>query len=186
VAVRVAAGISLLSAVLALGACAMPDTDSFRAPSAENFFRPQSVSNFKDKVLPPVAAEDMVDTSGRCAGAFVPAAASGDQPAKQTNISLQEAGVPVIPAAIALEMSECDVVKRAGVAERVEIGTNERSERTAKLTYINGQRPGIYYFTAGRLTSMERAPEPPAPQKPAKKQAKPTKRAAQPNAISVQ
>ena len=94
--------------------------------------------------------------------------------------------MPLIPAAIALEMSECDVVKRAGVAEKVEIGTNERSERTAKLTYINGQRPGIYYFTAGRLTSMERAPEPPAPQKPAKKPAKPTKRAAQPNAISVQ
>jgi hypothetical protein len=186
VAVRVAARISLLSAVLALAACAMPDTDSFRAPTAENFFRPQSsMSNFKDKVLPPVAAEDMVDTSGRCAGAFVPAAAGGDQPAG-TNVSLKEAGVPVIPAAIALEMNECDVVKRAGVAERVEIGTNERSERTAKLTYINGQRPGIYYFTAGRLTSMERAPEPPAPQKPAKKQAKPTKRAAQPNAISVQ
>jgi hypothetical protein len=185
-ALRVAARISLWSAVLALAACAMPDTDSFRAPTAGNFFRPTSVTNYKDKVLPPVAAEDMVDTGGRCAGAFVPAAAGGDQPAGQTTVSLQEAGVPVIPAAIALEMSECDVVKRAGVAERVEIGTNERSERTAKLTYINGQRPGIYYFTAGRLISMERAPEPPAPQKPAKKQAKPTKRAAQPNAVSVQ
>ena len=61
----------------------------------------------------------------------------------------------MIPAAIALEMSECDVVKRAGIAEKVEIGTNERRERTATLTYIKGQRPGIYHFTAGAWQSME-------------------------------
>ena len=47
-------------------------------------------------------------------------------------------GIPG-PAAIALEMTECDVVKRAGVAERVEIGTNDRRERTATLTYISGR-----------------------------------------------
>ena len=92
----------------------------------------------------------------------------------------------MIPAAIALEMSECDVVKRAGIAERVEIGTNERKERTARLTYVNGQRPGIYNFAAGRLTSMERAPEPAAPAKPGKKPAKPVQRAAQPKQTSVQ
>ena len=67
-----------------------------------------------------------------------------------------------------------------------EIGANDRNERTATLTYINGQRPGIYNFTAGRLSSMERAPEPAAPAKPAKKQAKPVKRAAQPIRNSVQ
>jgi hypothetical protein len=92
----------------------------------------------------------------------------------------------MIPAAIALEMSECDVVKRAGIAEKVDIGTNERQERTATLTYIKGQRPGIYRFTAGRLASMELAPEAPGPAKPAKKPAKPTRRAAQPNQVSVQ
>ena len=66
----------------------------------------------------------------------------------------------MIPSAIALEMSECDVVKRAGFPERVEIGANERNERTATLTYIGGARPGIYVFVDGRLTSMERGPEP--------------------------
>ena len=86
---------------------------------------------------------DLVDANGSCAGT----AASGE-------------GVPMIPAAIALEMSECDVVKRAGIAEKVEIGTNERRERTATLTYLQGQRPGIYHFTAGRLAAMELAPEP--------------------------
>ena len=182
---RFAVRLSLLPIVLALGACsALPDADSFRAPDASTLFRPLSVANYKDRVLPPVAPEDLVDAGGNCAGATVPAAAGGDQPG-QGNVSLQQAGVPMIPAAIALEMSECDVVKRAGIAERVELGTNERNERTARLTYINGQRPGIYNFAAGRLTSMERAPEPPAPAKPAKKPAKPVNRASQ-KQISVQ
>jgi hypothetical protein len=154
---------------LCVGACAMPDTDSFRAPDAAALFRPRSVTNYKDMALPPVAPADLVDANGSCAGAV----ASGEE-------------VPMIPAAIALEMSECDVVKRAGIAERVDIGTNEGRERTATLTYIKGQRPGIYNFTAGRLASMELAPEAPGPAKPTKKPAKPTKRAAQPNQVSVQ
>ena len=92
----------------------------------------------------------------------------------------------MIPAAIALEMSECDVVKRAGIAEKVEIGTNERRERTATLTYFKGQRPGIYHFTAGRLAVDGARARAGASAKPAKKPAKPAKRAAQPNQVSVQ
>ena len=65
-------------------------------------------------------------------------------------------------AAIALEMTECDVVKRAGSAGRVEIGANDRRERTATITYTGGERPGIYSFTDGRLKSRERGPDPPA------------------------
>lgn len=175
--------------MLALGACTLPDWDSFRAPDSSTMFRPLSVTNVKDKVLPPVAPEDMVDAGGNCAGAAIPAPAAAEQPGAQANMSLPDAGVPMIPSAIALEMSECDVVKRAGFPERVEIGSNERNERAVTLTYINGQRPGIYRFTAGRLTSMERAPEPPAPPKPVKKKpvkpAKP-KHVAAPAQISVQ
>jgi hypothetical protein len=93
-----------------------------------------------------------------------------------------------LPGPIALSMTECEVVRRAGVAARVDIGANERRERTATLTYVSGERPGIYTFTDGRLKSMELGPEPPAPEKTAKK--KPTKprprRAAQPNQVSVQ
>ena len=184
-AVRFTAKISLLSAVFALGACAMPDMDSFRAPDAATLFRPMSVTNYRDTQLGPVPADDLVDANGRCAGASVPPAPAGDPASGQSNVSLQEAGVPMIPAAIALEMSECDVVKRAGFAEKVDIGANERRERSVTLTYINGPRPGIYYFTDGRLKSMERAPEPPP--KTAKKPARPpAKRAAQPNRVSVQ
>ena len=165
-------------AILVLGGCAVPDTESFRAPDIASLVTPRSVTNYKEKVLPPVATADLVDANGGCAGSTVPVAGDG-----QAGVPLPEAGVPMIPAAIGLEMTECDVVKRAGFAERVEIGTGERGERTVTLTYINGQRPGIYHFGDGRLKSMDRAPEPPAPpkvakQKPAKKTAKPRQQTA--------
>ncbi len=167
-------GLLALPALVALGGCALPDFDSFRAPSADTIFRPLSVTNVKDKVLPPVPPEDLVDASGRCAGAYVaPAAPAGDQLGAEGPVTVQQAGVPMIPSAVALEMSECDVVKRAGFPERVELGTNERNERTATLTYMSGPRPGIYAFVEGRLRSMERGPEPPPPPKVAKKPAKP-------------
>ena len=69
-AVGFAARISMLSAGLALclGACAMPDTDSFRAPDAATLFRPMSVTNYKDRMLPPVTPADLVDANGSCAG----------------------------------------------------------------------------------------------------------------------
>jgi hypothetical protein len=175
----------VLPAAFALGACALPDFDSFRAPTADAIFRPLSVTNVKDRVLPPVAPDDMVDASGRCAGAYVPSPGSAaDQPGGQPE-TVQQAGVPMIPSAIALEMSECDVVKRAGFPERVEIGAGQSNERTATLTYTGGARPGVYVFVDGRLKSMERGPEPVAPAKPAKKPAKPAPKPRQTSA-SVQ
>jgi hypothetical protein len=170
--VPVVAGIVVLLAALALGGCAVPDFDSFRTPDASTLFRPRSVANINEKVLGPVTAADTVDAEGRCAAVSTPTnvAASESGPAPE------QSGAPLIASGIAIDMTECDVVNRAGAPERVEIGTNQRSERTATLTYVRGARPGIYHFTAGRLTSMERAPEPPAPQKPAK----PQKRAPKP------
>jgi hypothetical protein len=164
--VRFSAMISTLSIGLALGACTMPDTDSFRAPDASALFAARSVSNYRDKVLPPVTAADLVDANGSCAGA--------------------DASIPPVPAAIALDMTECDVAKRAGVATRAEIGTNDRRERTATLTYTGGDRPGIYNFIEGRLKSMELGPDQPAAPKVAKKPAKPAKRAAEPSRVTVQ
>jgi hypothetical protein len=156
---------------LALGACgtlSLPDADSFRLPDTETLFRPYSVTNFRDRQLAPVTAEDLVDAEGRCAGAAVPAEPSGEPGAGQLAVSPQETGVPTIPAAIVLDMTECDVVKRAGLPQRVEIGS-DGGERSATLTYLSGSRPGIYRFAAGRLKSMERAPEPPPQPKPTKR-----------------
>jgi hypothetical protein len=63
-------------------------------------------------------------------------------------------------------MTECEVVGRAGTPQNVELGTNERGERAVTLTYANGSRPGIYRFTGGRLTAIERGQEPPPPEPP--------------------
>jgi hypothetical protein len=135
------------------------------------------VTNYREKILPPVPPEDLVDQSGRCAGSAVPAGS----PDGQTQ-SLPQAGVPMIPSSIALEMSECDVVKRAGFPEKVDIGTNEAGERNVTLTYVSGQRPGIYTFRAGRLASMERAPEPVAQPR---RNTRPPPRASRPAQASV-
>lgn len=175
------------AAALALGACtsAMPDFESFRAPTTDNLFRPLSVTNYREKVLPPVPAEDLVDAEGRCTGAFVPAP-GGDPNAAQP---LPDAGVPMIPSAIALDMSECDVVKRAGVPQRVDINRSPGGERMVSMSYLSGDRAGVYQFSNGRLKSMERGPEPPpgAAPKTAKKPAKkPPPRANQRTAVQVQ
>jgi hypothetical protein len=163
--VRFSAITSIVSVGLALGACALPDTDTFRAPDATTLFSARSISNYREKVLPPVTPADLVDASGNCAGT--------------------DASIPPVPAAIALEMTECDVVKRAGAGGQVQVGTGARGERTATLTFVSGERPGVYNFVDGRLKSMELGPEPVAP-KTAKKPAKPAKRTPQPNQVSVQ
>jgi hypothetical protein len=63
-------------------------------------------------------------------------------------------------------MSECDVVRRAGLAGNVNIGAGEKSERRVVLTYLTGTWPGIYTFDAGRLKVVDRAPEPPPSKRP--------------------
>ncbi|MEA2871433.1 MAG: hypothetical protein QOH67_1409 [Hyphomicrobiales bacterium] len=77
------------------------------------------------------------------------------------------------PNGIALQMTECQVVQVAGYTDRVEIGANERGQRAVTLTYLSGDRPGIYRFIGGRLASMERVADP-QPKKPQTKTAKKT------------
>lgn len=165
---RFAANSLLAAAALALGACSLPplpDFESIRAPDPSTMFRPVGANTIREKPLPPVAAEDLVDADGRCAGAVVQAAAEPG-----ADGAVQPATMPLIPSGIGLDMTECEVVKRAGAPERVQIGNNERNERTVVLTYSRGERPGIYHFTAGRLTSLERGPEPPPETRPQRRQ----------------
>ena len=74
-----------------------------------------------------------------------------------------EMGSPQVVGGIALGMSECDAVRRAGQPNNVSIGAGDKGERKVVLTYLTGTRPGIYTFDAGRLKVIDRAPEPPAP-----------------------
>jgi hypothetical protein len=93
--------------------------------------------------LRPVTAADLVGPQGQCAAG-------------------QNA-----QGGIALEMTECEVVGRAGQPDNVQLGTTDRGERSVTLTYAGGPRPGIYRFAGGRLYAIERGEEPPPPE-PAK------------------
>jgi hypothetical protein len=71
---------------------------------------------------------------------------------------------------IALHMTECEVVRRAGPVEKFEFGSESRGQRLLVLTYLQGPHPGIYRFNGGRLVAIERAPAPlPAEASPAKR-----------------
>ena len=54
-------------------------------------------------------------------------------------------------------------------ARNLDIGANPAGQRTAVMTYLQGERAGIYRFVSGRLKSIERVAEPAAPARPAKK-----------------
>ncbi len=75
---------------------------------------------------------------------------------------LQTSG-PQMAGGIALGMTECEAVRRAGPPNNVSIGANAKGERKVVLTYLTGSRPGIYTFDSGRLKEIDRAPAPPAP-----------------------
>ena len=112
----------------------------------------------------PVAAEDLVSADGAC-----PGMASANVPAN-ANASSDGAGAPA-PATtgtVALGHTECDVVRGIGAPNAVNISSNPRGERLAVINFSQGARAGIYTFTAGRLTSIERGAEPVAEPKPAK------------------
>ena len=107
--------------------------------------------------LRPVTPDDLVGPQGQCAGAG------------------QAAGATL--GGIALQMTECEVVKRAGTPDNVELGSAQAGERSVTLTYGGGARPGIYRFSGGRLYAIERAAEPPEAPKAKKPPAKKPKSA---------
>ncbi len=136
-------------------------------PKVSNLSRPDwlTYSGAKDEFsLRPVTAADLVSAEGQCAMATAEAAADTSPD-----------GVTV-PGGIALQMTECDVVRRAGAPEQLQVGADERGDRAVVITYVRGPRPGIYRFSAGRLTSVERVPE--APGAKAAPKAKSSKKAA--------
>ena len=111
----------------------------------------------------PVRPDDLVSADGACPGMAPPGA---DAQALTDN----PAGAPPAPTGtVALGHTECDVVRGIGAPDSVSLSTNPRSERVAVVTWSRGSRAGIYTFTGGRLSSIERGPEPVAPPKAAKK-----------------
>ncbi len=127
----------------------------------------------------PITANDLVNSNGSCPP---PAVAPAPPPVPG------QAVAPAAPAAdtaallgggVALGMSECDVVFRAGQPSSVQIGSLPNGDRTAVLTFNSGSRAGIYHFQRGALREMDSVPVAAAPPQAVKKKAakagKPTK-----------
>jgi hypothetical protein len=74
----------------------------------------------------------------------------------------------IAPRGVALGMSECELVRSVGPTQDIQVGRNERGERTAVIVYQQGERAGRYRFVSGLLTEIE-AVAPTAPPKPQKK-----------------
>jgi hypothetical protein len=114
----------------------------------------------------PVTAEDLVSADGACPG-MEPAG----QPANANALADGAAAAPQTPAAggtVALGHTECDVVRGIGAPTSVNLSNNPRGDRVAVVTWTTGPRAGIYTFTGGRLSSVERAPDPVVAPKTAK------------------
>jgi hypothetical protein len=168
-----AAVVLLAAAAGGCGGTSLSDVASVNlVPKVTSIARPDwmTYSGSKEEfTLRPVTAADLVTEAGQCAATAAEAQTPSEDGMQQQQPQLASGG-------IALQMTECDVVRRAGAPEQLQIGADERGERSVVITYVRGPRPGIYRFTAGRLASIERAPD--APGAKAAPKAKPSKRAA--------
>jgi hypothetical protein len=146
--------------VSADGGCAVPTA----APVQANEPSPAAAESPR-----PPADRAVGSVAGDLAGAPMPAATS--TPAA-SNSDLQRlepvSGPPAVAGGIALGMTECQVVQRAGNPNNVVISGGEKGERRVVLTYLSGPWPGIYAFRSGRLNVVDRAPEQPKPAAPKK------------------
>ncbi len=100
----------------------------------------------------PITADDLVSAEGYCPGMAPPGGSN----------ALAEGAAasppPSTTGTVALGHTECDVVRGIGAPGNVNISRNGRGDRVAVINYTQGQRAGIYTFTGGRLTSIEREP----------------------------
>ena len=179
--------VGALAGALALGACANVDTENKDAWFAKPFqfvsraggYTFSELQESRDRTRP-ITANDLVAANGSCppppAVQQAPVAAAGAA-ANQPGSAPPAADTgSLLGGGIALGMSECDVVFRAGAPSAVQIGKNPNGDRTAELTFNTGPRPGIYHFQAGALMQIEQAQTAaPAAQTAKKRPAAPTK-----------
>ncbi|GEC15945.1 hypothetical protein [Nitrobacter winogradskyi] len=115
----------------------------------------------------PVSPDDLISADGLCPG-MAPPIGTGESSA----LADSAGDTPTAPAlaasgTVALGHTECDVTRGLGAApDNVSLSSNPSGDRVAVLTFLKGPRAGIYTFTAGRLSSIEQAPESAVRQKP--------------------
>jgi hypothetical protein len=144
--------------------------------------KPADASNASLGPSGPVGPDDLVGADGRCGviAAPAPAPQAGQPPDGAVAVNAPDASAPTVLGGVALGMTECQTVQRAGTPGNVSIGSGEKGERNVVLTYLSGPWPGIYRFSDGRLKVVERAPAPPAPPKAPPKKKKAAKKQAAP------
>lgn len=113
----------------------------------------------------PITAADIISADGACPG-------MGQGPGDANALANGASGAPPSTSGtVALGHTECDVVRGIGAPDNFSFSNNARGDRVAVVSFSRGARAGIYTFTGGRLTSIERGPEPVEP-KTAKPKAK--------------
>jgi hypothetical protein len=145
------------------------DAEWFQRPG-RLFIRNISIDSAPLNPNTPVAAADLVSADGACPGMAGPGG-----PADAQALTDGPAGAPAaapVGGSVALGHTECDVVRGIGAPDSVNLSANAGGERVAVVTWSRGSRAGIYTFNGGRLSSVERGPEPVALPKTAKPKAK--------------
>jgi hypothetical protein len=159
---RGAAMAALAASVAACGSIQnmIPDPASFKLPDRSTFL-PTTTRSYASPLSStnPVAAADLVDGQGQCAGAA---------PATPDAASAPQRGV-------SLDMTECQVVRALGQPQAVDVTPQPGRQRRVVITYKTGERAGIYEFVEGRLTAVERGdePSPAVAKKPSAKKPRP-------------
>jgi hypothetical protein len=145
--VRGAAMVALTCSVAACGSIQnmIPDPANFRLPDRSTFF-PTTSNSWAFPISPTAAVgpADLVDGQGACAGAAPPASDAA-----------------ATPRGVALDMTECEVVRALGQPETVELTPQSGGDRHVVMKYKTGEHAGTYEFARGRLTDIERGDEPP-------------------------
>jgi hypothetical protein len=172
------AALAVLGIAVVLSGCASSDVDMserwfskpFDVTGKNGGYTFSELQETKQRQRP-ITARDLVNSNGTCAAPAPPAAAN-----QAATAGAPPGAASPLGGGIALGMSECDVVSRAGQPTAVQLGNNPNGDRTAVLTYNGGPRPGVYRFERGELVQMDRATvQAPPPQPDKKKSAKSTK-----------
>jgi len=165
---RIATG-AMLASVLAACSSNLSLTDVTLAPKPGTGMSRPDWATFSggknDFELRPITAADLVGPDGQCAPTAAERAAGFTESA---TAGAAPAAAPQVAGGISLQMTECDVVRRAGSVDKVDFGVDDRGQRAVTLTFLRGPWPGLYRFAGGRLVSIERAPAPPPAPAPAK------------------
>src|SRR5262245_18566029 len=129
------------AAAFVLASCQLPDWNQFQAPKFDiNQMIPPDQNQFarKQRVLQEVGPTDLVDGSGGCVDTspLPPAPAVAGQQSDAGTPPQQPLPQPAFqPKHVALEMTECEVVRAIGRPADVQISADQAGDRLVVMIY---------------------------------------------------